>query len=844
MRKYSPVNRDDRTSQFATELASALHELRITHRKLAQALGVTLATIDSWCRMTNPNMPGEQNLQKLCSWLDECNPGAGARLLAITGSGAGPSNQNPNSKAQTPAAVLRVPATSFVGRAQALQDIADSFTANGTRLLSLIGPGGIGKTRLASQAATELIAEFEGGLWWVALDNLSHSADAAAYVWQAIASALHVQESSRRPLAEQVTARLHRAHALLILDNCEQIVAACAAVAARLLRECPKLAILTTSREPLQLSQEIVYDVPALSLPPNEKNVRRTQLTRFEATRLFVERALFAQHGFVIADSDATHITQICRRLDGLALAIELAAGCLPQLNIEQIAKGLQDRFALLTRGSSLAPERHQTLRATITWSYELLSAEERAVFAQLAVFSGGLTLMASSSVMGLVETRHGASLRNLTLKSLLVIEERNQRVRYRMLESIREFAREQLAAREDAAQTHQRHAEYFAQLAEQGQRELTGAKQSEWLNTLDAEQDNFRAALQWARNNDVSNGMRLCAALWPFWLVRGYLSEGRAYLDWALNALNIFSEAKTAPDELRAALWHGTGALARQQVDYTAARQHYTQAIALYRQLNQPLALAQALNELGIVATAQGEPAQAQMLYQESLNLSDQYDDARTAAAAMFGLGLLAYERTAPQQGAGPNSFALVQNYLQASAQAAKDCGDDVILLRAFNGLGELARAQNKLDVAQTHYQESLRLSQHLGHKWGQAAALHNLGYVRKSLGDIALSLVHFRESLSVYRELDEERGIAECLVGIASVVVERNEVEEVETAQHLLMAAQLILHKLGARLTATEQAEFDRAAMRAKLSTARPLSEKAQADWIERTIEIANAC
>jgi tetratricopeptide (TPR) repeat protein len=284
--------------------------------------------------------------------------------------------------------------------------------------------------------------------------------------------------------------------------------------------------------------------------------------------------------------------------------------------------------------------------------------------------------------------------------------------------------------------------------------------------------------------------------------------------------------------------LWHGAGALARQQVDYATARQHYTQAIALYRQLNQPLALAQVLNELGIVVTAQGEPEQAQTLYQESLNLSDQFDDARTAATAMFGLGLLAFERAAQKQGTEPNALALAQNYLQASAQAAKDCGDDVTLLRAFNGLGELARTQNKLDVAQTHYQESLRLSQQLGHKWGQASALHNLAYVRKGQGDVATSLAHFRESLSVYRELDEERGIAECLVGIASVVVERN---EVETAQHLLIAAQLILHKLGVRLTATEQVEFDRAAARAKLETVRPLYEKAHADLIERTIEIA---
>jgi predicted ATPase len=824
MRKYAQINRDDRTAQFATELASALHEMRLTHKKLAEALGVTLATVDSWCRITHPVLPSEHNLRKLCAWLDERKPGAGARLLAITGIVTQPTQlTQPN---QPPAQHLRPPPTSFVGRTQALQNITDHFVASGQRLLSLIGPGGIGKTRLAAQAIPELVAEFEGGIWWVSLENVSGS-DAAAYIWRAIATALSLQEAGGRTMAEQVTARLHRAHALLVLDNCEQAAAACAAVASRLLRECPSLAILATSREPLQLNQEAIYSVPTLSLPPSPKP-RRAQLTRFEATRLFVERAMFAQHGLLITEDDAAHIAHICRHLDGLALAIELAAGCLPQLNVAQVAQGLQDRFALLTRGSSLAPERHQTLRATIAWSHDLLSAEERGVFAKLAVFAG-ITHLGAVSVTQLVEMHCIASLQTLARKSLVVIEERHQHVRYRMLESIREFAREQLAAREDAYEIHQRHAKYFAQLAEQGGRELNGPKQGEWLSTLDAEQDNFRAALQWARQHDANLGVRLCAALWPFWLVRGYLSEGRDWVDWALRAAN------DATEELHAALWHGAGALARQQVDYARARQGYTEAIRLYRQRNQPLAMAQALNEMGIVATAQSQPDQAQALYQESLNLSDQFDDGRTAAAAMFGLGLLAYER-GPN---APNAFALAQNYLQASAQAAKECGDDVILLRALNGLGELARAQNKMDVAQTHYQESLRLSQQLGHKWGQAAALHNLGYVRKSQGDVVASLAHFRESLNLYRALDEERGLAECLVGIASVLAERD-----ETARQLLAAAHTILQKLGARLTATEQVEFEHAADRVGLAQHPRPSERPYAELIERSIEIANNC
>jgi tetratricopeptide (TPR) repeat protein len=254
----------------------------------------------------------------------------------------------------------------------------------------------------------------------------------------------------------------------------------------------------------------------------------------------------------------------------------------------------------------------------------------------------------------------------------------------------------------------------------------------------------------------------------------------------------------------------------------------------------------------MGIVVTAQGQPDEAQALYQESLNLSDQFDDARTAAAALFGLGLLAFERGTAQRGVAhsqvrppdANDLALAQNYLQASAQAAKDCGDDVILLRALNGLGELARVQGKLDAASANYGESLRLSEQLGHRWGQAAALHNLGYVCKAQGDVAQSLAHFRQGLTLYRDLDEERGIAECLIGIGCVLAECDENDEMEAARHLLAAAKLILHKLGARLTAVEQHAFDQAAERLGLGGSEFVLNKPRAKYaqiVEQSIEIA---
>ena len=823
--------RDDKAAQFATALAEALHGLKLTHKKLAEALGITLHSVDSWTRANHPNLPGEENLRKLCDLLDARQAGLGQRLSAILNpqrslptTTASPRQSSPDSAHSN----LRVPATSFIGRRSELAEIVALMSGiNGElcRLLTLLGPGGIGKTRLAIQAATELVAEFEDGLWWVELANISEP----GLIWQALASILEVREEPGRAIAESVVQRLHRKHILLILDNSEHLTAACAALCERLLRECPALQILVTTRESLQLSGEKVMALATLSLPPLDvgygaKGVgreatdtphasrptpfaprltphaaMRRSLSQYDGTRLFIERAFFQQRGFAVNEANAPTIIEICHRLDGIALAIELAAACLPQLSVAQISERLNDRFNILTRGSQTVLPRHQTLRATIAWSYDLLTPAEQALFAKLAIFQGGWPIEAAQAI-----THDGAPI-NLSLaqfnnKSLIVLEERDGRLRYRMLESIGEYARERL--RETAGQEAlcQQHAHYFAQWVELQQHDLTGAQQQRTLALIENDHDNLRAALTWTRQHQSDLNLRLCAALWRFWLVRGYLSEGRGHLAWAL--------AHTT-DQIslqRAAVLNGAGALARQQLDYELAYAFYTQSLGMYRQLDDAAGVAQVLNDLGIVVTSRGDHAQARELYQESAALWRKLGHFPGVAASVLGLSLIAYSA---------HDYAAARKFCEESLAMARQADDPLSTLRALNALGEVARTQADFAHAERCYRESRQLSETLGHRWGNAAALHNLGYVEKHLGKLTEATQCFQQSLLLYQELEDQRGIAECLCGFGVVQIGSGRYAD---GLRVLAAAQTLLQQAEAGLTQTEQAEFDTALDMAK--------------------------
>ena len=813
VRRHAQSQQDDAARQFAAALSETLHGLRMKHRQVAEALGVTLATVDSWTRLTNPTIPGEKNLTTLCHWLDGVQPGAGSRLQVLVRPNMAAPQPGSAEGASASMAHLRAPPTSFVGRAQDLREVVRIFAETPTRMLTFIGPGGIGKTRLALQVSTELVANFEGGIWWVELAALRDG----AWVWQALAAALDLRSSepvaqSGKTLAEQVIARLHRASALVVFDNCEHVLTATSGVAARILRECPHVKLLATSRELLQLPEERAWPVPALTVPEADQKINRAQLNLFEAPRLFIERGFVQQRGFSLTEGNVPWVVEICQRLDGLPLAIELAAACLPRLSLMDIAHGLETRLSLLTGGSVFADARHQTLRAVISWSHDLLTPDERGLFAQVAVFAGGWTAEAAERVCG--KTASPLALQRLVEKSLVFLDAHEGRIRYRMLETILEFAQESLTQRDDAPALRARHAAYYLDLAERGDLQTV---QIDQLNALELELDNLRAALSWSQSHATDVYLRLCVALWPFWQVRGYLTEGRANMAWALD------HSDDAPVALKAALWHGAGALARQQADRDATHQAFAHSLIYARQINQPLPLARVLNEMGLVFTAQQDSEQARGCYYESLDLCDRFDEgaasASIAAAALLGLGLMAFRE---------GNYALAGQQLQTSLSAAVQAGDLLAELRALNGLGEIARAEGQWAQAKTYYARSVMLCRQASHKWALASALHNLGYAALHLDDGERAAAHFVESLRLFDALDEALGVAECVIGLGVVYAEQG---DVDTAAQVLAAGRHFLQQAHAPLTELEQAEFDRAAVRVHakfpglLNTAAPL-------------------
>lgn len=450
-----------------------------------------------------------------------------------------------------------------------------------------MGAGSSGKTRLAIQAATDLIDAFKDGVWWVELAGLSDG----TLIPQAIAKALGVRESTNQPLQETLVNYLRGKQLLLVLDNCEHLVAACARTAEMLLQACPRLTILATSREPLGIGGERVWQVPTLSLPEPQQVIHL--LMQSESVRLFVARAAAVRSDFKLTEQNALTVAHICRRLDGIPLAIELATARINALTVEQIAAHLNDRFELLTTGSRTAMPRHKTLRATIDWSYDLLSEAERVLFRRLSVFAGGWTLEAAETVC--TDEGAGASLRlapadvlnvlsHLADKSLVIVEQHGTQIRYRMLETIREFAREQMQASREVARMRQRHADYFLRLAQGVETKLLSAERMMWVEHLLVEIDNFRAALAWSEDTQHAEyGMRLSSALRWFWWTCGYVTEGRDWLQRALTLAGTHGEAR-----IRAQTLFSLGLLAFHLGQYATSTATLLDSLALWKELGE----------------------------------------------------------------------------------------------------------------------------------------------------------------------------------------------------------------------------------------------------------------
>jgi predicted ATPase len=598
----------------------------------------------------------------------------------------------PASAAATPI-VLPTPPTALVGREQEVRELREDLLRGGIRLVTLTGAGGTGKTRLALQVAADLGERFADGVFFV---NLAPITD-PALVPAAIAQTLGVREAGERPLVETLPEFLREKHLLLLLDNFEHITEA-APFVGRILAAAPNVKVLVTSRVRIHLGGEHEHVVPPLSLPDPRHLPPVDKLAQYEAVRLFVERARQVRKDFSVTAENASAIAEICHRLDGLPLAIELAAARVKVLSPRAMLARLQSRLELLTGGARDLPERQQTLRGTIEWSYDLLSTEEKVLFRRLTVFSGGRTLEAVEVVCnpnGELDVLEGVT--SLLNKSLLRQADASVEPRFVMLNTIREFAREKLRESGETDDLRRRHAEFFRTLAEQAEPHLTGPEQSRWLGRLEAEHENFRIALRWALERGAFElAAQLAGVLPRLWEQRGHYQEGRQWLREILAADGL------APVTRAKALFEA-GYLAWRQLDFGAAELQFERSLALSRELEDAPGIARALNGLAAMANQQGDVTRAESLYREAADRWRELGHKRGTALVANNLGGMAAKR---------GEYARAEALFEESLALAREAEDLALVGVVLHNLGNVAYNQGNHRRARTLLWQGLEIS------------------------------------------------------------------------------------------------------------------------------------
>jgi len=606
---------------------------------------------------------------------------------------------------------LPQPLTRFIGREQQLAELRTLLGS--ARLLTLTGSGGCGKTRLAIQLAAGLAGAYPDGVWLVELAALAEP----ALVPQAAAQVLGLKDEPGRHLAQTIAEHLAPRHLLLVLDNAEHLLEACAQLSDAVLRASAKASVLVTSRERLGIMGELTYRVPPLSAPGLEEQAALERVSASESVQLFTERARLQQSRFAVTAENAAAVASICRRLDGMPLAIELAAARLRSMPVQEVSRHLDQRFDLLTGGSRTALPRHQTLRSLIDWSYDLLSNAEQALLCRVSIFSGSWTLEAAEQVCvgdGIDGKDVLDLLTSLADRSLVLTQEHRGAARYGLLETVRHYARDRLAERGEEAALARRHVDHMLALAEAAVPELRGMDQGAWLERLDAEHDNLRAALAWccAPGGDAVAGLRLATALGRFWLSRGHLGEGRRWLSVLMGAAPSGQDSPSLAHALR---W--SGFLAMYQGDYPAARELQEQALAIYRRSGDRLGIARALTNLGmLLAEEQADLPAAKGLFEESLAMAREIGDQQRISTALTNLGLVAYLQ-------GHHSAA--QALYEEALVIQRRLGDRDTIAALSNNLGAALCLQGDHSRGKAMYKEALAIWDEVGSKAGLVSSL-----------------------------------------------------------------------------------------------------------------------
>jgi predicted ATPase/DNA-binding CsgD family transcriptional regulator len=634
--------------------------------------------------------------------------------------------------------------SSFVGREGELAEVKRLLES--TRLLTLTGPGGCGKTRLALASASELVEGFKDGVWMVELASLADP----SLVPQAVASTLGAREQPGRSLTETLSGYLGFKNVLVVLDNCEHLIEACATLAEALLRSCSGLRVLATSREALGITGEVAWSVPSLSLPDLRRLPHIDGLPRYESVRLFLERTEAIKPTFALTEQNAPAVAQICYRLDGIPLAIELAAARAKVLSVEEISERLDDCFGLLTVGSRTTMPRHRTLHATIDWSHEMLSEEEQTLFRRLSVFAGGFALNAAESVCAegeLLRDEVLDLLSHLIDKSLVVVQEKVGETHYRLLETVQQYGRKKLDASADAEEVRKRHARFYLALAEEAEPWLKGHQQVEWMERLEAENQNLRAATHWlVEKGEIETVVRLAWALRLFWYQRGHQGEGYRYAGVVLEKGDALPTVARARAFLVAAVMSlGFESLGRTQ-------QLWEESFALFGQTGDRSGLALAMGGVGIMAMLQGDTKRASTFMEDSVRLFRELGDEWGVSSVLMYLGMVPFNR-----------------------------GD--------------------YEEATRYFEEALAISREIGNRQSGYVSLHNLAQTAEARGDHDGAVRLYLEGMRLALEVSDEAHAAYCLEELARLVGVRSEPER---SVRLLGASEALLEAAGAPLYA----------------------------------------